>query len=154
MFLFQSPSIYPQNPNPGIYIKKKPERREYLFGSGIYKKQQLWTQKRASDLHRTATTKYPCFGQDLGDSKGAGRVGLTRVQRYYFFPYPQNFTPLFHHISANLHKSAQIILFNHAPHHPNAKHWGKSQINAHQAMARKKSQPAPWWCRLAGIIQR
>ena len=37
VFCFSRPCIYPQSPNPGIY-KKKPERREYLFGSGIYKK--------------------------------------------------------------------------------------------------------------------
>ena len=38
-------------------------------------------EKRASLLHRTATTFYPCCGQTLGDSKGAGRIGLTRVQK-------------------------------------------------------------------------
>ena len=27
------------------------------------------------------TTKYPCCGQALGDSEGACRVGLTRVQK-------------------------------------------------------------------------
>ena len=32
-------------------------------------------------LHRAATTKYPCCGQALGDSEGACRVGLTRVQK-------------------------------------------------------------------------
>ena len=32
-------------------------------------------------LHRAATTKYPCCGQTLGDSEGACRVGLTRVQK-------------------------------------------------------------------------
>jgi hypothetical protein len=31
----------------------------------------------ASYLHRTATTAYPCFGQDLGDSAGAGRIRLA-----------------------------------------------------------------------------
>ena len=38
--------------------------------------------KRASYLHRTATTDYPCFRQDLGDSSGAGRVRLARLQYY------------------------------------------------------------------------
>lgn len=38
-------------------------------------------KKRVSLLYRAATTKYPCFDQDLGDSLGAGRIGLTRVQR-------------------------------------------------------------------------
>ena len=42
-------------------------------------------KKRVSLLHRAATTCYPCFGQDLGDLQGAGRIGLTRVQRYAFF---------------------------------------------------------------------
>ena len=34
-----------------------------------------------SYLHRAATTGYPCCGQTLGDSEGACRVGLTRVQK-------------------------------------------------------------------------
>ena len=35
--------------------------------------------------------RYPCFGQDLGDWEGAGRVGLTRLQKYCFFPNWQGF---------------------------------------------------------------
>ncbi len=31
----------------------------------------------ASYLHRTATTSYPCCIPALGDSEGAGRVGLA-----------------------------------------------------------------------------
>ena len=38
-----------------------------------------------------ATTYYPCCGQALGDSQGAGRVGLTRAQRYFFFCIVQVF---------------------------------------------------------------
>lgn len=38
-------------------------------------------KKRVSLLYRAATTKYPCFDQDLGDSMGADRIGLTLVQR-------------------------------------------------------------------------
>lgn len=34
-----------------------------------------------SSPYRAATTSYPCCGQALGDSEGACRVGLTRVQR-------------------------------------------------------------------------
>jgi len=34
-------------------------------------------QKKASYLHRTATTIYPCCVPTLGDSTGAGRVGLA-----------------------------------------------------------------------------
>ncbi len=41
-----------------------------------------------SASHRSS--QYPCFGQDLGDSRRAGRVGLTRVQNYNIFPNPQN----------------------------------------------------------------
>jgi len=40
------------------------------------------TKPLQSILYRAATTKYPCFDQDLGDSMGAGRIGLTRVQKY------------------------------------------------------------------------
>ena len=39
-----------------------------------------------SYLHRAATTGYPCCGQTLGDSQGAGRIGLTRAQKSIFFP--------------------------------------------------------------------
>jgi len=34
-------------------------------------------RKMASDLHHTATTMYPCCVPALGDSKGAGCVGLA-----------------------------------------------------------------------------
>jgi len=34
----------------------------------------------ASYLHRTATTFYPCYIPVLGDSKGAGRVGLATAK--------------------------------------------------------------------------
>ena len=36
---------------------------------------QLWV----SLLYRAATTNYLCCDQALEDSKGAGRIGLTRV---------------------------------------------------------------------------
>jgi len=35
-------------------------------------------KKWVSYLYRTATTTYPCFRQDLGDSAGADRIRLTR----------------------------------------------------------------------------
>ncbi len=38
---------------------------------------RFWVQKKASYLHRTATTAYPCCVPTLGDSAGAGRVGLA-----------------------------------------------------------------------------
>jgi len=37
------------------------------------------TKKRASYLHRTATTTYPCCVPTLGDSAGAGRIGLAHA---------------------------------------------------------------------------
>ncbi len=37
-------------------------------------------QKMASYLHRTATTEYPCCVPALGDSTGAGRVGLATAK--------------------------------------------------------------------------
>lgn len=39
------------------------------------------TKKRVSSLHRAATTSRPCCGQALGDSEGACRVALTRLQK-------------------------------------------------------------------------
>jgi len=52
----------------------------------------------ASDLHHTATTKYPCCVPALGDSEGASCVGLAaanietllrynQVNRIFFFIY-------------------------------------------------------------------
>ncbi len=40
-------------------------------------KLDFMAQKKASYLHRTATTIYPCCVPTLGDSTGAGRVGLA-----------------------------------------------------------------------------
>ena len=37
-------------------------------------------KKTASYLHRTATTAYPCCVPALGDSAGAGRVGLAECK--------------------------------------------------------------------------
>jgi len=44
-------------------------------------------QKKASYLHRTATTAYPCCVPALGDFAGAGRVGLAdaNIQPFYIF---------------------------------------------------------------------
>ncbi|XHP76144.1 hypothetical protein KCTC52924_03913 [Arenibacter antarcticus] len=41
----------------------------------------------ASYLHRTATTIYPCCVPTLGDSTGAGRVGLAdaNIQTFNFY---------------------------------------------------------------------
>ena len=35
-----------------------------------------------SYLNRAATTNYLCCGQALEDSKGAGRIGLTRISLF------------------------------------------------------------------------
>ncbi len=45
----------------------------------------------ASDLHRTATTAYPCYVPILGDSAGAGRVGLAvaNIQSFCIFARPE-----------------------------------------------------------------
>ncbi len=42
-------------------------------------------KKMASYLHRTATTIYPCCVPALGDSTGAGRVGLATHKDTTFF---------------------------------------------------------------------
>lgn len=50
--------------------------------------QKRWRNKKmASDLHRTATTAYPCCVPTLGESAGAGRVGLAgaNIQTFYIF---------------------------------------------------------------------
>jgi hypothetical protein len=66
-----------------------PER--FLSGDVIMERYQ---KNRVSLLYRAATTKYPCFDQDLGDSSGAGRIGLTLMQRYVFLSKFQNEIPL------------------------------------------------------------
>jgi len=50
--------------------------------------------KKGKNLYRTATTAYPCFLPDLGDSAGAGRTSLTRGKDTTFF-IKQNFLPIF-----------------------------------------------------------
>ncbi len=53
------------------------------FGGATAKKREGgYDQKTASYLHRTATTIYPCCVPTLGDSIGAGRVGLAEPQIY------------------------------------------------------------------------
>lgn len=42
---------------------------------------------KKKERHRTATTAYPCFLPDLGDSAGAGRAAW--VQRYVNFIFLQ-----------------------------------------------------------------
>ena len=47
---------------------------------------RMGTKKGQVSYSAPLQPRYPCFGQDLGDWEGAGRVGLTRLQRYCFFP--------------------------------------------------------------------
>jgi len=53
----------------------------YLLGKDTF------SEKMASDLHRTATTAYLCYVPILEDFAGAGRVGLAgaKIQSFYFF---------------------------------------------------------------------
>jgi len=48
---------------------------------------EFWVQKKASYPHHTATTAYPCCVPALGDSAGAGCVGLAgaNIQGLSFF---------------------------------------------------------------------
>ena len=48
----------------------------------MFSEKKYRRKKRVSLLYRTATTKYPCCDQALGGSSGAGRIGLTQLQRY------------------------------------------------------------------------
>jgi hypothetical protein len=57
-----------------IHLAKKSNQQ---INRKLWKKIQ---RKRASYSYRTATTAYPCFRQDLGDSAGAGRTRLARLQ--------------------------------------------------------------------------
>lgn len=50
----------------------------------IYPFAGFGVQKTASYLHRTATTIYPCCVPTLGDSTGAGRVGLAECKYTIF----------------------------------------------------------------------
>ena len=47
--------------------------------------EDLKHKKTASYLHRTATTVYPCCVPTLGDSTGAGRVGLAACKYTIFY---------------------------------------------------------------------
>ncbi len=46
---------------------------------------EIRTNKNRQGLTSHRSTIYPCFDQDLGDSTGAGRISLARVQKYAFF---------------------------------------------------------------------
>ncbi len=49
----------------------------------------LWPTELKRQMGERSTshssTRYPCFGQDLGDLRGASRAGLTRLQSYALF---------------------------------------------------------------------
>jgi len=70
-------------------LKAKTNYIDCKFGSRKNKNQRgtmlnFWAQKKASYLHRTATTIYPCCVPTLGDSTGAGRVGLASCKYTIF----------------------------------------------------------------------
>ena len=54
-------------------------------------KLDFMAQKKASYLHRTATTIYPCCVPTLGDSTGAGRVGLAGCKDTMFSNFYNSF---------------------------------------------------------------
>ncbi len=56
-----------------------------------------WEQhkKNRQGLTSHRSTIYPCFDQDLGDSTGAGRISLARVQKYTFLVCCSNVSVLF-----------------------------------------------------------
>jgi hypothetical protein len=51
----------------------------------------MGTKKGQVSYSAPLQPRYPCSGQGLGDWEGAGRVGLTRLQKYCFFPNWQGF---------------------------------------------------------------
>ena len=54
--------------------------RKYKKKSRPSRERQLYESSLLSDLpYRAATTNYLCCDQALEDSKGAGRMGLTRI---------------------------------------------------------------------------
>ena len=63
----------------GLYLQYDPVVRYYLSDADCCNNSK---KKRVSYLHRTATTTYPCSIPRLGGSVGAGRVRLTRAQKY------------------------------------------------------------------------
>ena len=72
-------------------------------------------------LYRAATTNYLCCDQALEDSKGAGRIGLTRfvlrVQRYTYFSKMQYLKPFFSRVHLTLteiQRATYNIIFNFA----------------------------------------
>lgn len=52
---------------------------------------EIQIQKMASDPHHTATTAYPCCVPALGDSAGAGCVGLAGANIQSFLLLASNF---------------------------------------------------------------
>jgi len=58
--------------------EKRKEKKEKRGNFGAQRK--FSAQKMASYLHHTATTVYPCCVPALGDSTGAGCVGLAAAK--------------------------------------------------------------------------
>lgn len=59
----------------GLLVFRQPVRAFY--------EQSHWGKKKWQTECLTATTTYPCFCQDLGDSAGAGSTDLP-LQKYVF----------------------------------------------------------------------
>jgi len=65
----------------------------------ISKNMSLCHKKMASYLHHTATTIYPCCVPALGDSTGAGCVGLATAKIRPFKASASNFSNHFAFLS-------------------------------------------------------
>ncbi len=59
----------------------------------------LWPTELKRQMGERSTshssTRYPCFGQDLGDLRGASRVGLTRCKVRHYFEIDQTNSGIF-----------------------------------------------------------
>jgi hypothetical protein len=68
-------------------------------------------EKMASYLHHTATTVYPCCVPTLGDSTGAGCVGLAAAKIRPFTASARNFSNHFTFFETHFHPE----IFSAAP---------------------------------------
>jgi len=72
---------------PSNFSKLEPLK----YSRESFNKREFRVQKMASYLHHTATTIYPCCVPALGDSTGAGCVGLAAAKIIHFVGYSKNF---------------------------------------------------------------
>src|SRR5690606_575749 len=68
-------------------------------------------------LHHTATTGYPCCVPTLGDSPGAGCVGLARRKGTYFLDFPKYSAYFDHEKNQTLAFSLHLLGFTLTLHH-------------------------------------